>query len=270
MKKQVQIYEKWWFGVLICALLLGLICFFPKWFTEGSILDFTETGQIGDTIGGIMGPFVAIVAAFLTFIAFWVQKKANDAQRQDIKVERFNANFYNLLTIHEQITDSLEYRVPNTSIEYRGRNVFYETFENTIEHHTGINSNDNGMREIIRQLGDKGYVCSDVPTHFDHYFRNLYRIVKYVDETEVFDYDEVETNIEKVKYRYVAILRSTLSRYELIWLFYNGLSEYGRDKFKPLIEKYALLKNIRYDFLVDLDDIKRYDAKAYGGKYPMQ
>ena len=44
---------------------------------------FSDTGEIGDTIGGITGPFIAIAAAGLTFIAFWVQYKANIQQRQD-------------------------------------------------------------------------------------------------------------------------------------------------------------------------------------------
>lgn len=66
------------------------------------MLDFTETGQIGDTIGGIMGPFVAIAAAGLTFLAFWVQYRANEQLREDITVERFESKFYKMLDIHIQ------------------------------------------------------------------------------------------------------------------------------------------------------------------------
>ncbi len=46
------------------------ICWLPYLLTQHSIIDFTDTGQIGDTIGGIMGPFVGILAAVLTFMAF--------------------------------------------------------------------------------------------------------------------------------------------------------------------------------------------------------
>jgi hypothetical protein len=47
-------------------LLVVLVCFFPYWFTREGDPDlcFKGTGEIGDTIGGIMGPFVAIIAAF--------------------------------------------------------------------------------------------------------------------------------------------------------------------------------------------------------------
>ena len=61
-----------------------VICSLPWVLTREWFLDFSDTGEIGDTIGGIMGPFIAIAAAGLTFIAFWVQYKANIQQRQDI------------------------------------------------------------------------------------------------------------------------------------------------------------------------------------------
>ncbi len=69
---------------------------------------FTDTGQIGDTIGGTMGPFVAIIAAFLTFFAFWVQYEANIKQREDISVERQEAKFYKMLDIYSGISNGLE------------------------------------------------------------------------------------------------------------------------------------------------------------------
>ena len=75
---------------------------------------------------------------------------------------------------------------------------------------------------------------------------------------------------KKKKYEYVAILRSTLSRYELVWLFYNSLSVYGKGKFKPLIERYAMLKNIRPELLIDPEHVLKYEKEAFGDKYPIE
>ena len=249
------------------------ICCFPALLTSGSVIDFTETGQIGDTIGGIMGPIIAMIAAYLTFIAFWVQKQANELQRRDIKVERFNSNFYNLLNVHEQITSSLEFNTylrlngKNEPITYHGRELFYYAFELNAEYDNDNNMIGEGMRGRMLKEGPLAYMDSLTPTYFDHYFRNMYRIVKYIDEINVFD-DLPQNEADSKKHEYVAILRSTLSRYELVWLFYNALSEYGRDKFKPLIEKYALLNNIRVELLVNMNDVKQFDARAFGGTYP--
>lgn len=87
----------WWILVL-CFLI---ICSLPAAFTQlPSIINFTETGQIGDTIGGIMGPFIAVVAALLTFIAFWVQFEANKELIQENRRNHFENRFYKMLDIH--------------------------------------------------------------------------------------------------------------------------------------------------------------------------
>ena len=57
----------------ILLIAIVLVCMLPLLLTQFSIVDFTDTGEIGDTIGGIMGPFVAIIASFLTFLAFLMQ-----------------------------------------------------------------------------------------------------------------------------------------------------------------------------------------------------
>ncbi|MET3021192.1 putative phage abortive infection protein, partial [Flavobacterium hydatis] len=90
---------------LILSLVLILFSFFaPYFFTSTdigkSIVTTTDTGLIGDTMGGIMNPFIAIAASILTFIAFWIQYKANEQQKQDLQIERFENKFYSMLQIH--------------------------------------------------------------------------------------------------------------------------------------------------------------------------
>lgn len=61
------------------ALLLALIILItPYLFTQFSIVDFTNTGNIGDTLGGITAPFISSIAAVLVFIAFKAQLEANN------------------------------------------------------------------------------------------------------------------------------------------------------------------------------------------------
>ena len=65
--------------------------------------------------------------------------------------------------------------------------------------------------------------------------------------------------------KYIAMLRGQLSRYELIWLYYNGLSDMGSEILKPLIEKYAMLKNVRQELIVDTDQyVGEYSPSAFG------
>ena len=74
---------------------------------------------------------------------------------------------------------------------------------------------------------------------------------------------KVITDINE-KYEYVATLRAMLSRYELVWLYYNGLS-YGSKKFKPLIERYAMLNNLRKELLVNekVNSFGVYESSAF-------
>ncbi len=90
-----------------------------------------------------------------------------------------------------------------------------------------------------------------------HYFRNLYNIIKFVDQ---------RSPRGRSKKFYTNFVRAQLSSSELGLLFYNCLSDYGNEKFKPLVEKYALLKNMpkRDDFLIEHRHKKFYRRSAFG------
>jgi Putative phage abortive infection protein len=61
----------------------------------------------------------------------------------------------------------------------------------------------------------------------------------------------------------VKILRAQLSSTELLLLFYNGLSEFGREKLHPLICKYAFLEQLPEVDLLRKDHNKLYSVFAY-------
>jgi hypothetical protein len=75
------------------------------------------------------------------------------------------------------------------------------------------------------------------------YFRTLYHVFKYVHgRTFLSDQEKID---------YANIARAQLSRFELGLLFYNCLTDYGAG-FKPLIERYGLLKHVNRADLADL------------------
>jgi len=106
----IKTFDKsFWIYIGIFLFLVIVILFFPYLFTQYSFkgIDLTPVNGLGDTIG-IISPFIAILAAGLTFLAFWVQFKANEQQRYDIKKERFESTFYELLKFHKQNVDDLK------------------------------------------------------------------------------------------------------------------------------------------------------------------
>lgn len=125
-----------WVAIIFAVLTL-LVCAFPFLFTHFSILDFTETGQIGDTISGIMSPFVGIIAAILTFLAFWIQYKANEEQKKAIEenrkdilaqqeryeLDRFESKLSMMMNSYQETVRSLKYG------DKQGRIVFNELID---------------------------------------------------------------------------------------------------------------------------------------------
>lgn len=265
-----------WIFLLVFLAIVGIICCFPLWFVQSGKIDFSNTGQIGDTIGGIMGPFVAIAASLLTFLAFWVQYKANVQQRNDIALERFESNLFELIHIQQEITNNLifiEKRLKNvydkegklkTVVEEnttigQGIDVFQLVYEDYNFGMDGEYENCNslivGVRVLMSKVGVDHYTDLKELGCLDHYFRHLYRVFKYIDDSNVIG--------DKQKYQYASIVRASLSQYELIMLFYNCLSPNGNEKFKPLIERYAIFNNIRVDLLAVSEHENLYAEGAY-------
>ncbi|WP_052414721.1 putative phage abortive infection protein [Paenibacillus sp. FSL R5-0345] len=75
-------------------------------------------------------------------------------------------------------------------------------------------------------------IYNEYESQIGHYFRNLYRIVKLIQD-EKFHENELENNKEKRKYR--GILRAQLSSYELLVLFYNLVYSSKGKGFKELL-----------------------------------
>ncbi len=72
-----------------------------------------------------------------------------------------------------------------------------------------------------------------------HYIRNLYQIVKFIEEQDekVISYEE--------KFQYASTLRSQLSNHEQLLLYYNSLSVLGKPWIENgLLEKYCIIKSL--------------------------
>lgn len=131
--KSNKVELNWKVYFLLIASLITLIIAFiaPFILTRKSVnedFDFTNTGQIGDTIGGIMNPFIAISGVIVTGLAFYIQYKANQQQRElfekeqdenkrqlqeqinnqnhQNRIQQFESQFYEMLKLHrENITE---------------------------------------------------------------------------------------------------------------------------------------------------------------------
>ncbi len=265
-----------WLIAVTCVILVFIPAIFalPGW--DFFDLSKDDTARIGDSIGGITAPFVAILAAVLTFLAFWVQYEFNEKQQTSIEKQRFEHNFYEMLNIHESITQSLKLMIidENTGVDSEdsivakreGRGVFQLLYEfmpitASSEVAKGIiipNAKQyKGLKELFQSNSNRFeiYENNTAVSSLDHYFRQLYSIFRMIIENNDLDNDG--------KYEYCRIVRSTLSQYELLLLFYNCLSSNGDEKFKPIIEDWAIMNNLRKEMLAKQDDEGLYKESAY-------
>ena len=212
-----------------------------------------------------MGPFVAILAAGLTYIAFKVQYDANIQQRKDLQIERFERNLYEMLHIQQEITNGLliesipveseDTKTSGRNFVQRGRDVFQFVYK---DDKFDKNKRESLRTKLERLEGERLDLSGFERLGFlDHYFRHLYRIFKYIDDAgKENGVGGIKLN-EQERYEYASIVRATLSQYELVMLFYNG---FNRPKFKKLIEKYAILNNLRPELLASAEDRDKYRA----------
>ncbi len=151
--KEEKLWDKKVLLLIVIALILITFSFIaPLIFSKLSWgAEFDErTGVIGDTIGGIMNPFLALAGVLITFLAFYMQLRANriqidnfkeelKVQKEESRIRQFEAQYYEMLRFHKENVNELEISVAerdaNGNFIYktvRGRDVF-RYFANELE-----------------------------------------------------------------------------------------------------------------------------------------
>ena len=263
------------FAFIIVISLWGL----SWWGISNFIEEPTNQGTFGDMFGAVNALFSGLAFAGLIATLLYQknelklqreelkltreelqgQRKEFEEQNKTMKRQRFENTFFNMLSLQQEIVANLSYENPQKGTifsranTYQKRNVFdglytdaYIIYKDKLCH--------GGIKDKLRN-GYLEYSSIRGLSFFDHYFRHLYRIYKYVDSSDLIADEE--------RYNYACIIRSQLSDYELIMLFYNCLTENGREKFKPLIEKYTTFNNLRDELLANKEHKKEYAETAY-------
>ena len=254
-------------GTMLTVVVISFVANFCLIFTGYSK---EARGTFGDQFGAVNALFSGLAFAGLIYTII-LQRRDLKLQREEmrdqtkefmkenetLRIQRFENTFFNMLSQFQEVVNNLKVTVNGISVE--GRDCFEKTFEkNKMAGQEFKDVEDKCMCSVLFHKGMNGYMKSDMPKYFDHYFRLFYRILKFVkDSPLITDYTE--------EYEYTAMLRAILSRYELVWIYYNGLSNYGNEKLKPLIERYAMLKNLRDEHLVKgtVKGLGEYEASAY-------
>ena len=249
------------FGILI--ILLSILIFFWRGsfsFDHNFFIDEAKIGQFGDFVGGFVGSIFSLVGILLFYVAlreqrqdfatgqetlkiqieaFQQQVKEFEAQREELietrkiyeqqnktmKIQQFDSNFYSLLNVFIQ---------QRTYLDPGGAGNFFSKLCTEIK--DGFEVEGKGFSKLFNEACEKYIIIYNTyRPKLALYFMTLYRLFRVIEDSENL------TDIEKISYH--KIVRSLITKEELIMLYYNYQSSFGK-KPLPIVMKYNYLKHL--------------------------
>lgn len=236
------------FCLLLCvygSYLILLLWNIPFSEVPGAIRE----GVFGDSLGTLNTLFsgLAFSGVLLTLI---FQRKDLSETRLQIANQQAESQFYNLLSHQQEVVRSLDLQNKSTNeVVSRGRDCFRDWSESLQQIH----------KTLFPSLGsaDAHIVPYELVYHVGRadlslYFRSLYSVFRFIENCEY-----------KGDAQFGIVLRSLLSDYELVLLFYNSLSTRGL-KFQRFIYEHALFDNLDPNLLLAPDHALHLEIEAFG------
>lgn len=216
-------------------------------FNQNYVADTNLLGTLGDFLGGILGAVFSLVSCILLVRTLGIQQKENRDNFAELKLQRFNNIFFELLSLYQKEVAELS----NTIIEHtsygmsESRSTYKDFFFfEKLKFQKKYNCKGDIQERIekARQMYTEFYLNN---SSIAHCYRSLYRIYCILEDAKI---------AETAKKEYIKILRAQLTESELFFLRYNANSFYGQ-KFKIILNKYNVLKHLP---ICDLVEFKKY------------
>lgn len=292
-----NIIISWIIGILVLFLIVTPLLWLSniEKFNWDLPIHYEAFGTFGDFWGGFIGTLVAI-------LALWAVYKTYTQSQIQHKKQSAESTFFEILELHQTNVRRLEKIDPDIFERYAS---ILKSLNSLVKRFKEENQKDWSILEIFKVsylyffYGTKGVKTMPlslndritdqdienlnlffVNRNIDYagsylelgiYYRQLFQIIKYINECDFFSYKE--------KMSYIKIIRVRLNIYEQYFLFLNSMSTLGEpwekgvnNKNDKLITKYNLLKNIPKEFpqLDGLDFRTEYDLIEYEylGRWP--
>lgn len=268
-------------GILAFAVFaaVGAMSFYGYVYHNNDKFDIL--GTWGDFVGGTLNPILTFVTFIGLLYTIHLQKRelrlthkelsltrrefkrssdALEAQNLTTKQQRFENTLFRMIEMLNQIVNAMD--VEQGEKRKVGRDCFTE-FYSTLERSYGLEKRKIKYGEIAHteEIGESiavityNYFYKQYQSDLGHYFRVLYNIFRYIDQSEF---------SEGI---YAKILRAQLSNQELLIIFYNNATERGK-AFAALAERFELYDNMDTERLLRPEHIDLASKKSFG-KNPM-
>ena len=178
--------------------------------------------------------------------------KSLELQAKLIEKQNFENTFFKMLDLYINIQNNIRFKDNDKKIEKNGDEAFlkYSEFWSVPDLENLLLKDFN---EININFIKKNHI------YLSHYFRTLYRIIKFVHL-----YTDIYNQIDKKEY--IKLIRAQLSSIHLFIIFCNCLHVRGSN-LKKLAEEYAIFEHLEPMQLFtrwDVNIIKLFDISAFG------
>lgn len=232
-------------------------------------------------IGGVAVPLLTFAGFLAVYLGFQAQKEQNRLLEKQHSDERFEDTFFRLVTLHNEVVDSLNYEIglirgasgwPHQPAHriVEGRDCFQHFYEMLGE------SVRNQRRNFARLLAGRG----DISANTSKLIKENKLSESVADWTQSYEkrvlddaynefWEDNRTDLEPYfqsleqvlthmssrsadeNSKYASIVVAQLSKYELLLLAYHCAASKFSGNLKKLIAKYRILRNLPEDELID-------------------
>jgi hypothetical protein len=255
------------FAIALLALfvLACLIVGITAYVGYNNVKTYTDLGPWGDFFGGTLNPILTFFSFVGVLLTIALQKIEMNLTREELgrsanalelqiattRQQTFDSTFFQMLSLHNNIVNSIDLVEKQTGIRTQGRDCFrtFYTRLTKIYRENQKKGQKNHSDEKILDLSYRIY-WKEVQLELGHYYRYLFNMIRFVKQNSPDDTF------------YIKLIRSQLSDQELLLLFYNCLSEQG-ENFKAYAEEFALFDNMP-PRLLEKAHRARFSPAAYG------
>lgn len=217
-----------------------------------SVIERVRDGSFGDSFGTLNTLFSGLAFSGVIITIFMQKADLVDTRKQNGK-QQTESQFYNLFNLQQQVINGFDLHIETAGSSIKtvqGRDCFRNWRKKLDHRYQGLltkvrnpsAASQQAYQSVLKShLGDLGL-----------YFRSLYAVFRFIDTVAIAD-----------RRHFALVVRSLLSDYELLFLFYNCLSPKG-ERFVKYAEQYALFDNLDVLLLLNKVDVALMDVSVYG------
>ena len=211
-----------------------------------------RSGTFGDAFGTLNALFSGLAFSGVLITLYFQRKDLEANQAQNAK-QQTESQFYNMLTLQQQVVQGFDlHRKGENAHTIQGRDCFRDWRNKLQARYSEMHIELQGKPDVVRGLEAYKKVLKAHQGDLGLYFRSLYSVFRFIDDVEVTQ-----------KRHLGAVVRSLLSDHELVFIFYNCLSDKGR-KFNRFAIEYALFDNLDVELLLNKTHVIHAEKATLG------